>query len=146
MRNVVKRDGAVSKRDGLDIATERVVVGAPSRGPAREAHAGGAGGDPGTLDPNPALTTIRGIQQVAPAPEQHEDSNEQPPRWFRVVGVAGPTDFMTGRGISWAMVMWEGSLTRILVGKTYPENAVDLDFLRKQGIKFEEVEQSAQTA
>jgi hypothetical protein len=95
---------------------------------------GGASGEPGTLDPNPASTVIHGIQQVAPAPV--EMGPAKPPRQFRVVGVPQS-----------GMIMWGGALTRIQMGKTYPENAVDLDYLRKQGVKFEEdVPQVAESA
>jgi hypothetical protein len=117
-RHVVKRDGATSKSTPIEDH-----AGIPDKAPIP----GGASGEPGTLDPNPASTVIHGLRQVAPAPAL-VGPTPHPPRQYRVVGI--PT---TG------MVMFEGALTRIVMGKTYPENAVDLDYLRAQGVKFEAV-------
>jgi hypothetical protein len=119
-RHVVKRDGATSTT---------TLAKPDNRIPEKAPIPGGASGDPHVLDPNPASTKIHGLADVAPMRTETQQSQElsQPARRFRVVG--GPE-----------YVMYGGCKTRMLHGKIYTENAIDLNFLRRQGVQFEDLD------
>jgi len=119
-RHVVKRDGATSTTN---------LAKPDNRIPEKAAIPGGASGDPHVLDPNPASTKIHGLADVAPMRVETQQSQllSEPARRFRVVG--GPE-----------YVMYAGCKTRMLHGKVYTENAIDLDLLRRQGVQFEELD------
>jgi hypothetical protein len=122
MRNVVKRDGATSSTTKSDVAV-------PDKAPIP----GGASGQPDDPfgDRNAPSTKIHGLADIAPARAELKVS--RPARRFQVVG--GPES-----------VMWEGGRVRMNHGKIYPETATDIEFLRKQGVIFQElVDEPVQT-
>jgi hypothetical protein len=119
-RHVVKRDGGMTATKALDaVVGEKILPG-------------GASGQPESADPNPSSTHIHGIADVAPA-RFSEVRSEVPARRFQVTG--GPSQ-----------VMYNGALTRMLHGKIYVETAVDIDYLRRQGVQFEELTAQAAVA
>lgn len=95
---------------------------------------GGSPGIPAEPDPNsPALEY--GGPKVAPAKQEPRTPREDaPPRAFRVVGGPGYPDASGGH-----RAMYDGALTTVRVGRIFNEHQSDLDSLRKQGFKFEEI-------
>lgn len=87
---------------------------------------GGASGMP--VDPNPQSTIFHGIDDIAPARSVDDPERNRLPKQYRVVG--GPEQ-----------VMYDGQKIRMIAGKIYSENAVDLDLLRRQGVQLEEIKQ-----
>ena len=85
---------------------------------------GGAAGVPD--DPNPRSTVIHGIDDIAPARPEPDEDRKRLPRQFRVIG--GPAE-----------VLYDGGRVRMVPGKVYTENSVDLDLLRRQGVQLQEV-------
>jgi hypothetical protein len=119
-RHIVKRDGAT-----LPEAAEE------TGGPIPTLVGGTSGAPP---DPNPRSTAIHGLHDVLPAPARAEDegrSAEQ--RRYRVVETP-------------PSVMYEGQRLTMNRGKIYAEGCVDLDFLRDQGVVFEEVGKASSAA
>lgn len=95
---------------------------------------GGSSGVPD--DPNLQSTEIGGPKvreglKVEKAPK--EDEAPAVERRFRVVGGANPDE--KGR----FRVMYDGMPSHVAMGKEYSEHQVDLDHLRKQGIRLEEI-------
>jgi hypothetical protein len=85
---------------------------------------GGATGVPD--DPNMRSTVIHGIDDIAPAKPELDEDRKRLPRQFRVTG--GPAE-----------VLYDGGRVRMIPGKVYTENSVDLDLLRRQGVQLQEV-------
>lgn len=114
------------KRDLVQIGAKPAALEAP-------AMAGGAGGEP--AESTHRAMRIAGIDDVAPMRE-HPQAAVVPTRRYRYIGTTGKVD-----GFGGALVMYNGQSTRVHVGKVYTENQVDLDWLRKQGLQFEEIDE-----
>ncbi len=119
-RHVVKRDGGTSGSKTVDSSVDKSII------------PGGTSGQPESLDPNPASAHIHGIADVAPI-QSSEVRADVSPRRFQVTG--GPPQ-----------VMYNGVLTRMLHGKIYVETAVDIEYLRRQGVQLEELTAQAAVA
>jgi hypothetical protein len=129
-RNVVRRDGGTGN-------TSDELVKAPtqagSKTPDGNAVATPAmlGGTSGMLDdPNTPMAQIG--REIVPAREQKETARV-PQRRFQVI--SGPFQ-----------VLYGGVMTKMIPGKVYNEGTVDLDLLRSQGVKLEEIVDQAPVA
>lgn len=117
-RNVVR-----TRVEGVESKPAEAPIVASSPLPDVATMPGGAPGVP--EDPNLRSALIHGLDDIAPARSVEPEQNLQPKRW-RVVG--GPSE-----------VMYEGARLRVMPGKVYPDNCVDLDLLRRQGVQLQEV-------
>jgi hypothetical protein len=86
---------------------------------------GGSSGIP--EEANMMSHVIHGIDDIAPA-RAVDPERQKTARRFKVTG--GPDQ-----------VMYDGCRTRVVMGKIFPENAVDLDRLRSQGVQLQELEE-----
>lgn len=119
-RHVVKREDSAEDAEATDAvendAARSRVVG------------GGASGMP--VDPNVESKVIHGLSNVMPAEAREGSPPETPRKMYEVI--AAP-----------AQVVYEGCVMKVAVGKVYPEHSVDLDLLRRQGVRFRELTEAA---
>ena len=126
-RNVVRRDGGTGNTSDELVKSP---TQAGSKTPAGNAIATPAmlGGTSGMLDdPNIPLTQIG--REIVPAKDLGEHAHVRQ-RKFQVI--SGPF-----------AVLYGGVMTRMIPGKVYNEGTVDLDLLRSQGVKLEEIVEPA---
>lgn len=120
-RNVVKRD--------------MVQIGARPAAPEPPAMMGGTSGEP--ADTAPRALRIAGIDDVAPMRE-HPNSPDVPVKRYKYIGTTGKVDPFSGA----AVIMYQGQSSKMHVGKVVAENTVDVAWLRRQGLQFQEVDEA----
>jgi hypothetical protein len=129
-RHVVRRDGSTNTSD--EMVKTPVEHGAKHSDGSNVAAPAMMGGTPGMPeDPNVPLTQIG--RDIVPAKEFKENGPPKVQRKFQII--SGPF-----------AVLYGGVMTKIIPGKVYTEGTVDLDLLRSQGVKIEEITEPAALA